>query len=252
MEKQSKPNASLTIQGTADSLGAMRRPHRVATLVFFLTVWLAPAADADAFGSPPTTKTTPHSGVLGRVELIPGVPSPQCKVEVPGTPRIGTCDQGGAFRIDALDAGRWTLATTVVVPQTGETLTRSVVVGTSPGEDTQLTITMSAPLTIGGVVGGIDARNSNNFFVLVADERLAARLTPSGTFLLAGLSPGRHRLALRTFSTNPIPPARNRVTEIDIDVRTGPMQLFAGLDLAPGGKPTNPLPTPPVTPPVTK
>jgi hypothetical protein len=105
-----------------------------------------------------------------------------------------------------------------------ETLTRRVFeVPAVVGTVTKLPpIVMTQPIAISGQVSGITASNSGNYFVTVESHRVAAPLSPTGTFVLNGLAPGEHWLEVQSFFGSPS-------AGLVIDVDTGPMAFYSGL-----------------------
>jgi Carboxypeptidase regulatory-like domain len=179
---------------------------------------------------PPPSQGTALGEIIGTVETISGIPAAGATVGVEGTPRGAVCDDNGVFDIRAIDPGSWTLSFSHQITETGETLTATRETSANGAFITSMPpILLSRPLSIGGTVRNVTAANWGDFYVSVPALNLAAHLSPSGTFVLNGLPPGRSRIVLQSFVPRPQWPRFGRI--LDVDVLTGPMQVFDGLQV---------------------
>jgi hypothetical protein len=188
------------------------------------------------WGSPDAPPVIAAGELLGRVEIISGVPAAGAHVRVIGQPRSSNCDSDGIYDLKAVSPGQCTLSVSYRIAETGETLTATPEgFASNPGEISLVpTIVLSPPLPVAGRVNNVTAANCEEYYVGVPALHLAAPLSSTGTFVLNGLPPGRSQLVLSPFNQSLLRrwPPRYRGT-LDVDVRTGPVQFFEGLEVPP-------------------
>jgi hypothetical protein len=176
----------------------------------------------------------PLGEIRGVIELTPHGPAAMGEVRIDRSRRIGRSDSMGRFSLDPLDPGLYDLTVLVTVQGTNEKLVKHLTgVEASGAVVTQITVTMVAPIAVAGRVGGINVDNCGNFLVVLPEFDLAAPLSPTGSFVINGVPPGRHRLELRLFS-NPRNPVASPKHAIEIDVFTTGMNLLTGLEVPTG------------------
>jgi hypothetical protein len=174
--------------------------------------------------------------IHGTVELIPHGPPARCEGFTDGTSVSGMssfkCGQDGSFAWAAVPGDR--LLTVLAATATGERLSKQLKVRVGPDmQVVRLTIAMANPISISGRVDGINADNADNYFVHLPVMNISAALSPAGTFVINGAPPGRYRLELRSF-TQPRVPVPTPKSRIDIDIHTGGMEFFTGLEIPSG------------------
>jgi hypothetical protein len=195
--------------------------------------------------SPPSTSSTPLGEITGILEFVRGEPCSSCKVLLVGTNRSATTDAAGRFDVFNLEGyGPYHLVFTGVLPS-GEEVSYDYGdnIGVTLGGITPLgRIQITQPVMISGQVGGISVSNYQYYFVTVVEQGTATPLSTTGTFFLNGVSPGRHKLELKTFAA---PASTVASMTIDVSPRR-PLEMFTGLAVVPvstGGIKAPPPPT---------
>lgn len=173
----------------------------------------------------------PKGELIGRVELVPGMPLSTCRVLVEGTPIEDECDSDGAFDIRNIPRGRWDLRIIGKVPGTDQTITKRIGAGANGEEVTDLgVVVLSPPLTVAGRVNGVDATTYGNYFVTVPSLGIAAPLSANGTYLLSGLPPAPMRIEVREITRANVTIARRR-TGIMVKATAGSVAINEDLDV---------------------
>lgn len=205
-----------------------------------VVAFLAAIASGLTLITPALSDVTPPGEIRGTVELIPGVRATNCALIVDNLAeseplRNVDCDENGVFRVNLVEPGGVYRITAGAVVNFAEFLVGEgfSTVLPSSGVVTYLPpIVLTRPVAITGRVGGINVQNAGNYFVTVEDQKLSAPLSPSGTFVLNGLPPGRHKLELKPFVGSPTP-GPDSVTALDVDALVYQTSMVTGLRIVP-------------------
>ena len=174
--------------------------------------------------SEPTTTLLPSAGrLIGRVELVGGVPLSTCRIEVSGTSRVGTCDGAGNFNIGNVPASPQPRELRIIEQRDKPGLavvSRIISAAVNAGFVSDVgSIVLSAPGSIGGRV---KVGTGKVPFALVAVPRYGAvtAVNDNGGYLLPNVPAGRHTVVLTSEGGD--------AEVVDVDVL--PKKITKGVD----------------------
>lgn len=136
----------------------------------------------------------PPAELLGRVELVPGVPVSSCRVSLEGTPLGAKCDELGVFYLKNIAPGRrWNLR--IVPPAETHLPVHRLAFAANAGVVTDLgAVVLPGAGKIGGRVTG--SSDAAPLFLTVSGEPVVTQPNSNGGFLLDPVSPGTHEVVL--------------------------------------------------------
>jgi hypothetical protein len=175
-------------------------------MVVLFSLALASEAEAGLFDATNSNeeRLTKLGRIVGRIELVPGVPMKDCKVIVEGVPRSAECDKNGNFDIPKVPVGRRSLR--VVSPKGEEDLVVNgrVYVGVNEAMYTNVgTVVVSQYGAVHGKVIGADTKHLAEMVVYIADFGIATKPDAYGYYVLGRVPPGKWSIRLYPLWYNP-------------------------------------------------
>jgi hypothetical protein len=182
--------------------------HVLFALVVTLVAFFATTAEA-MMAAPKISPPPPTGSILGRIELVPGVPMRSCNVLLAGLQLSTKCDNEGLFRFDKVPIGVGDLIVT------GEWLydnkSPKFRVGVNKDEITNMgTLIVSHYGAIHGQVINADPEHLAAMVVTIEYLGIAAKPNDKGYYVLDRLPPGDWWVILHNIWYGPSPTQEKR------------------------------------------
>ena len=175
------------------TVSVARWKRLLVALVVALVALFPTPAESDLF-TPDATPPMPTGRVIGRIELVPGVPMRVCNVLFAGLPLGTKCDSEGRFEIGGVPFGRRDIYVT------GEWIdgkkSQQFPVGVSKDAITTVTLVVSHYGAIIGQVVYADPKHLAEMYVTIEDFGIVAKPDANGYYVLDRVPPGDWRISL--------------------------------------------------------
>jgi len=191
------------------AISAARWKHVLVVLMVALAALFPTPAESDLF-TPDATPPMPTGRVIGRIELVPGVPMRNCIIQMPGLPLGAKCDNEGHFVISGIPIGLRSIAVT------GEWLydnkARQFDVGVHEKMITDMgTLVVSHYGAIHGQVINADPEHLAGMLVTAEWFGVAAKPDDRGYYVLDRVPPGDYWIILHNVWYGRYPTLEKRV-----------------------------------------
>lgn len=135
--------------------------------------------------------------VVGRIELVPGVPMTSCRVQVEGVPRSGKCDKDGIFVIGKVPVGTRYLRVSSPKGEENLVVNGRLPVGVHEGMTTNVgTVVVSQYGAVHGRVIGADPKHLAEMVVWISNFGIATKPDAYGYYVLSRVPPGKWGIQL--------------------------------------------------------
>jgi len=194
--------------GERTAVSAVRWTHVLVALVIGIVALFATRADA-WMSIPKSVAPKPTGSIIGKIELVPGVPMRSCDVLLSSIPLSTKCDSEGIFRFDKVPIGVGNLSVT------GQWLydnkSPQFPVGVNQDEITYMgTLVVSHYGAIHGQVINADPEHLAAMFVTIEYLGIAAKPNDQGYYVLDRVPPGDWWVILHNIWYGPSPTQEKR------------------------------------------